>query len=83
MSRNTQYFVLFNNDRDKQQFSILGKQYSPGNHTFIPQVLKEATKQPYGYLFLDFCPETAPTVRVLSHIFPHKFPTRAYLETKQ
>ena len=83
MSRNTQYFVIFNNDRDKLQFSILGKQYSPGNHLFIPQVLKEATKNPYGYLLLDFSPDTAPSVRALSHIFPHEFPTRTYLETKQ
>lgn len=83
MSRNTQYYVIMKNDRDKAQFSILGKQYSPGNHNFIPQILNEATKYPYGYILLDFTPETAPTVRALSHIFPHEFPTRAYLETKQ
>ena len=83
MARNSQYMVLMKNERDKLQGSILGKQYSPGNHTFIPNVLREATKHPYGYLILDFSPETAPTVKVLSHIFPHEFPTRVYLETKQ
>lgn len=83
MSRNTQYTVIMKNDRDKLQFSILGKQYSPGNHNFIPQVLKEATKNPYGYILLDFSPETAPTVRVLSHLFPHEFPVQVYLETKK
>ena len=83
MARNSQYMVLMKNERDKLQGSILGKQYSPGNHTFIPQVLREATKHPYGYLVLDFSPETAPAVKVLSHIFPHEFPTRVYLETKQ
>lgn len=80
MSRNTQYLVLMKNDRDKLQGSILGKQYSPGNHTFIPQVLKEATKLPYSYLIIDFSPETNSSVRVLSNIFPHEFPTRAYIE---
>lgn len=83
MARNSQYMVLMKNERDKLQGSILGKQYSPGNHTFIPHALREATKHPYGYLILDFSPETAPTVKVLSHIFPHEFPTRVYLETKQ
>jgi hypothetical protein len=83
MARNTTYMVLMKNERDKLQSTILGKQYSPGNHMFIPQVLREATKHPYGYLILDFSPETAPAVKVLSHIFPHEFPTRAYLETKQ
>ena len=82
MSRNTQYMVLMKNERDKLQSSILGKQYSPGNHQFIPQVLRDATRLPYGYLVLDFSPETAPAVKALSHIFPHEFPTRVYIETK-
>ena len=83
MSLNTHYMVLMRNERDKQQTSILGKQYSPGNSNFIPQILQEATKKPYDYLILDFGANTAPTVKAYSHIFPHQFPTCVYLETKR
>ena len=84
MSRNTQYHVLMNNERDKLQFSILGKQYSPGNPHFITQILKETTKNnPYAYIILNYNRETAPTVKAISNIFPHEFPTVCYLETKQ
>ena len=82
MSRNTSYMVLMKSERDKLQISMLGKQYSPHNHKFIEQAYYEATKQPYSYLFLNYCANVPNSVRVLSHIFPHEFPVRTYLESK-
>ena len=82
MSLNTHYLVTMKNDRDKQQISILGRQFSPGNSNFLTQVMQDATRKPYGYTLVDFKPNTAPAVRVLSNIFPHEFPVCVYLETK-
>ena len=78
MSLNCHYLVLMKNDRDKQQTSILGKQFSPKNNAFITQAYADATKKPYSYLLLDFRPETPQNLRVRSNIF--EFPCVAYLE---
>ena len=82
MSLNTHYFVALQNIRDKQQISILGRQFSPGNSNFLTDVMQEATKRPFGYIFVDFKPNTAPALRVLSNILPHEFPIVVYLENK-
>ena len=68
------------NDRDKQQISILSKQISPFNSSFITSAYQEATKKAYDYLLLDFNQETPPLLRVRSHIFPHQFPCVVYIE---
>ena len=82
MSLNSHYIVLMKNDRDKQQISILSKQISPNNSNYIVQAYKEATKNPYDYLLLDFSPQTNNTIRLRSNIFVHQFPMVAYLEKK-
>jgi hypothetical protein len=80
MSLNSHYIVLMKNDRDKQQISILSKQISPFNSSFITSAYQEATKKAYDYLLLDFSQETPPILRVRSHIFPHQFPCAVYIE---
>jgi hypothetical protein len=80
MSLNSHYIVLMKNDRDKQQISILGKQISPFNSSFITSAYQEATKKAYDYILLDFSQETPPILRVRSHIFPHQFPCTIYIE---
>jgi hypothetical protein len=80
MSLNSHYIVLMKNDRDKQQISILSRQISPNNSNYIIQAYKDATKDPYDYLLLDFAPETNNTIRFRSKIFPHQFPMVTYLE---
>jgi len=79
MSLNAHYMVLMKNDRDKQQISILAKQFNPNNSNFIVQSYEEATKSPYDYLLLDFRPDTAQNLRVRSKIFPHQYPTTVFL----
>jgi uridine kinase len=78
MSLNCHYMVLMKNDRDKQQISILAKQFSPNNNAYITKAYAEATKKPYSYLLLDFKPEGPQNLRVRSNIF--EFPCIAYIE---
>lgn len=80
MSLNAHYFFLMKNERDKQQISILAKQFCPGNTTYVIQAFNEATKDPYSYLMLDFTQESPGCLKLRSHIFPHQFPYRIYLE---
>ena len=68
------------NDRDKQQISILSKQISPYNSSYIIQSYQEATKKPYDYLLLDFRADSQPLIRARSNIFPHQFPCCLYIE---
>lgn len=78
MSLNCHYMVLMKNDRDKQQISILAKQFSPNNNAFIVQAYTDATKKPYSYLIVDFKSDTHHNLRVRSDIF--KFPCTVYQE---
>jgi hypothetical protein len=70
------------NDRDKQQISILARQFSPGNSNFVVQAYEDATKNPYDYLLLDFRPGSPHNLRLRSKIFPHQFPTTVYFQRK-
>jgi len=80
MSLNAHYFFLMKNERDKQQISILAKQFCPGNTTYVIQAFNEATKTPYSYLMLDFTQESPACLKLRSHIFPDEFPYTVYLE---
>lgn len=80
MSLNTHYLFIMKNERDKQQISILAKQFCPGNSTYVIQAFNEATKAPFSYLMLDFTQDSPACLKLRSHIFPHQFPYCIYLE---
>lgn len=80
MSLNSHYFVIMKNPRDKQQISILAKQFCPGNSTYVINSYMDATKYSYSYLLLDFMPDSPSSLRLRSKIFPHEFPYTVYLE---
>lgn len=80
MSLNTHYFIIMKNARDKQQISVLAKQFCPGNSTYVIKAYEDATKYPYSYLVLDFTPDSPSSLRLRSRIFPHEFPYTIYLE---
>ena len=80
LSLNSHYIVIMKNPRDKQQVSILARQFNPNNPKFVIESFEEATKKPHSYLFIDFHPETKPTIRLRSDIFKHEFPIKVYLE---
>jgi hypothetical protein len=68
------------NDRDRMQVSSLGRQVCPNNSNFIVKSYITATIRPYDYLLLDFRVDTPNKLRVRSHIFPHQFPMKVYVE---
>lgn len=80
MSLNSHYFTIMRNARDKQQISILGKQFSPNNVNYVVQSYTDATKTRFSYLLLDFHPNSNPSIGLRSRIFPEEFPTTVYLE---
>lgn len=68
-SLNTHYFVLFKNPRDKLQFEILARQISPNRSKNLISVYEDATRQPHGYLFIDFTQECPDEYRYRTNIF--------------
>ena len=70
ISLNANYIALMNNARDRAQIRCLASQVYPGNSRFLTKAYEDATKDAYGYLFLDFKNTTSEQIRVRSGIFP-------------
>ena len=51
MSLNAHYMVLFKNPRDASQFANLARQMYPKQWQFAVEAYKDATREPYSYLF--------------------------------
>jgi hypothetical protein len=69
MSINTQYTVLFKNLRDQVGPAILARQMYPSNSKKFMIKYIEATKRPYGYLFIDLKQNTPEENRLKTDIF--------------
>ena len=69
MSINTQYMVLFKNPRDQVGPAILARQMYPNNSKKFMNKYTEATKRPYGYLFIDLKQNTLEEDRLKTDIF--------------
>lgn len=63
-SLNCHYMFIFKNPRDKAQVATLGRQMFPGNAKDLVKSYEDATKEPYGYLFVDLRPETPEALRL-------------------
>ena len=70
ISLNAHYTVLFRNPRDASQFAVLARQMYPNNSNFAVSAYKDATQQPYSYLFVDLRPEQDEDLRLRTNIFP-------------
>ncbi|GFY69225.1 uncharacterized protein TNIN_266201 [Trichonephila inaurata madagascariensis] len=70
ISLNTSYVCCFKNVRYKQQISCLARQMYPSQLKFLLESYDEATKVPYGYLFMDLKPEINERLRIRTSIFP-------------
>ena len=70
-SLNTHYYVIFKNPRDKSQFEILARQMHPTNSKALVEIFEDATKQPYGYLFIDITQECDDRYRYRTNLFTH------------
>jgi hypothetical protein len=70
VTRNAQYLAVFANPRDNSMIGTLGRQAFPNKSQFLPAAFEMATEKPYGYLFIDFKPDTPADLRVRQNIFP-------------
>lgn len=82
ISLNTNYITIFSNPRDKTQILNLSKQMYPGRSKFMREAYEDATKEPYGYLFIDLKPATPNELRLRARIFPDESPSVVYLPKK-
>ena len=67
-SLNTHYYVIFKNPRDKLQFETLARQIAPHKSKALVDAYLDATKEPHGYLFIDFTQECPDELRFRTHI---------------
>ena len=67
ISLNCNYMFIFNNPRDRAQFSHLSRQVFPENSKFLQECYYEAVEN-RGYLFLDFTQTANKNYRVQSDI---------------
>ena len=68
-SLNTHYYIIFKNPRDKLQFEVLARQISPTHSKGLISVYEDATRNPHGYLFIDFTQECPEDIRYRTNIF--------------
>jgi len=70
ISLNAHYMVLFKNPRDASQFASFARQMYPTKSAFAVEAYKDATREPYSYLFVDLRPEQHEDLRLRTNIFP-------------
>ena len=70
ISLNAHYLVLFKNPRDVSQITTIAKQMAPGRVPYVREAFQDATRDPYGYLLVDFKQSTPDHLRLRTHIFP-------------
>lgn len=68
ISLNTHYLIVFKNPRDNQQIATLARQMYPRKSQFVIEAFQDATKHPYGYLFIDLKPKTHEFLRIRTSI---------------
>lgn len=79
MSLNASYLILTKNCRDKSQIATLGSQVAPGSR-FLQESYRDATRDPFGYIVLDFKQETPESLRVRTNVLPSEGPVIVYVQ---
>ena len=69
ISLNAHYMVFFKKPRDASQFASLARQMYPNKSEFAVEAYKDATKEPYSYLFVDLRPEQDEDLRLRTNVF--------------
>jgi hypothetical protein len=81
ISLNTNYMLIFNNPRDRQQIRNLSRQMFPNNGKFLSECYDDATEaKHFGYLFLDLTQKTKQKHRIQTNILPRE--TRIIYQSK-
>ena len=79
ISLNAIYLVLLKNGGDKNQFLYLTRQaYPEDSHSLYDAAYRDATRQPHGYLILDFAQDTDDKLRFRTNVFPDEGPPIVY-----
>lgn len=68
ISLNCHYMVLFKNPRDGRQVEYLANQMFPKNSKYMLDGYRDATRKPYGYLFVDMKQNTPDPLRLRGNI---------------
>lgn len=68
-SLNTHYYVIFKNPRDRLQFETFARQVNPHQRRSLIKAYDDATREPHGYLLIDFTQDCPDHMRYRTHIF--------------
>lgn len=69
ISLNTRYLVIMKNPRDSSTIINFARQFDPANGKRLVQIYRNATSQPFTYLFVDLDQKTSEANRLRSNIF--------------
>ena len=75
LTLNSHYFILFRNRRDINQIGILGRQLFPGKQKNFLNAYKDATKNSFGYLFVDIHPKSNEIISLRTDILNELYNT--------
>jgi hypothetical protein len=78
ISLNAKYLVALKNVRDRNQFAYLARQVLPEASASLCEAYREATRNPHGYLILDFAQDTDDLLRFRTNVFPAEYPPVIY-----
>jgi hypothetical protein len=70
LSLNSNYIINFKNPRDQLQMQVLARQIFGNKSKYLMESYDDATKKPYGYIFLDLRQDTELRNRVQTGILP-------------
>jgi len=75
ISRNASYFVLFANNSDRQQIATKARQMYPGQARYMVSAYAMATREKYGYLFVDTVPGESRALCLRTRVMADEYPT--------
>jgi GTPase SAR1 family protein len=68
ISLNATCFCIFKNPRDQRQITFIAGQICPWNPKYVCEAFKDATKDPFSYLFIDLRPDLEDSLRIRAKI---------------
>src|SRR5271156_2382835 len=77
---NSQYLVLFQNNRDKLQIQTISRQMFPSTNNFMVAAFQDATKTRHSYLLVDMHTRTPQMLALRAKILPDERPMDAYID---
>ena len=79
MSKNANYIIVMKNPRDVSHIRTLSSQMGLDSKLLI-SAYRDATKNSYSYLLIDFHPTTPEHIRLRSNIFINEAPIKVFMQ---